>query len=290
MNEVQLEINGKTGTLKIPSCWNEVSKAAYPYLASLYLAKHLDKYQKTVGAFLLFCKEPCNKSKLERQLLPEEMYELLPLVDWVFDKVDLTINLIPVLSELYWHIWRYNTKHLLGPDDGLKNLRFAEWILADTFFCDYSLSQYDDAYRDELLNKLVAVLYRPRGKGDDYTPGKPTYRGDQREKFNDANIDIRAKQVARVPKYIRQAIYLWFASCRQQIIAQYPKVFDADEEDKNKNSLLSGFGWFGIYDDLRGDPKFGGPDRLEEEFVLTIFQSITRSSLKMDQFRRENKI
>lgn len=279
MEQIKINIHeagiDKMGMITLPSCWNEVPAAAYPYLAEIYLSIDLSDSQKMTQAFyLLVNAEKKNKSKIENLLLPEEIYDLLLRLDWVFNKVDLTKNLVPGFV--------LHRKLYIGPDNGLKNVRFAEWIVADTNYVNYCHS------RDEGdINQLVACLYRPKGKGDCFKPNKACYRGDEREKFNDAVLEIRAGTVANLPINIRLGIYLWFASCRQQIIASYPKVFEPDENTKNANSLLAGDGWLGVYDDLRGDPKFGGPDKLEEEFIHTIFQSLTRTKIKNDELRRE---
>lgn len=273
--KINIEQKGRTiaGTINLPECWDEVPTVIYPFLAQIYLSK-LPGTEKTVLAFLLLVNDPVVKKNVVQKLLPEELYDLLPLIDWVFDKMDLKKNLAP----------RFVIKRVayIGPEDALKNMRFSEWVCADTFFTDYTLTASETS-----LNNLIATIYRPTGRGDQFKPGRSAYWGDAREKFNDSLIEHRAGLIKALPLMFRQAIALWFASCRWQLKTDYPKVFESDEDEAVSNPMLAADGWFGIYDDLRGDPKFGGPDKLEEEYIHTIFQSLTRSHYKMKALRKE---
>lgn len=272
------EIGGKlaTATALIPEKWDEVPGYLYPTLAQLYLAPddQLSKYDKTYRALMLFCDDR-HVLKVFRKLNADEIYDILPLVDWVFDQMDLKKNHQPRFKK---------TKTMyFGPEEGLRNMRFAEWVMADTYYCGYAKDK-----DEESLNNLVATLYRPQGKGEEYLSWNVKYRGDVREKFNDALLPARAEIMGKLSLIYREAIYLWFASCRWQLQTRYKEIFESGGE--RQNTMLAGYGWFGIYDDLRGDPKFGGPAALEEEFIHTIFQSLVRSHYKYLDLKREYNI
>lgn len=278
MNQVKIvtEIKGKLrkATVDVPEKWDEVQPHLFPTLAQIYLSPEdkMNDYDKAYRAFMLFATETREGLKLAKELTAEELYDILPKVAWVIDQMDLQKNLVPKLH--------YKKTFYLGPDNSLNNMRFAEWVLADTYYCDYAETKDEKA-----LNNLVATIYRPAGSGHEYKPGNVKYRGDKREKFNDALVADRADLLGNIPFHIKEAIYLWFASCRWQLKTYYKEVFEGD--GSKQNDILAGYGWFGIYDDLRGDPKFGGPAMLEDEFIHTIFQSLVRSHYKYLELKRE---
>src|SRR5690348_10647298 len=97
MNEVTINIkeSGRSDEywFMIATKWDEVEPVIYPALAALYLAK-ADDYKKTVAALALLAREAWEAiSKLDE----EELFDLLPAVDWVFNKLDLSKNLQPVI-------------------------------------------------------------------------------------------------------------------------------------------------------------------------------------------------
>jgi len=276
MKEVKIVILGhrpRSGKFNLPENWNEVPEHQYPFLADIYLSPEetiAQRISKTVKAFLLLTSK---KKRLIAQLNSRQVSGLLPEIDWVFDQLDITRNLLPKLK--LQKRWYY------GPADELKNMRFGEWCIADTLFVEYSKHS-----SDAILNRLTACLYRPQGTGNDFIPGKETYRGDMREKFNDSLLDSRELLMAQLPAVVKKGIFLWFASCRQRLISTYDKVFEAPKPGADA-SRMSVYGWFGIYDDLRGDPKYAGqPEKLEDEFISTVFVSATRNHYKMKEMSK----
>ncbi len=259
-------------SFNLPEKWDEVPEKLYLFLAAIYLADavEMNKFDKTVQAFRLLSIE--HRTVIEN-LDAEELYDLLPLVDWVFDKLDLRKNLIPVIT--------IDKKKYLGPADELENLRFAEWCAADTFFMNYTVS--GDIYQ---LQQLAAVLYRPAGTGDEYSPEHVTWRGDRREKFNDQLLKNRTALMAQLPKAVLQGIFLFYTSARAIILEGYPEVFSGNSKSREDTRQ----GWLDIYDDLRADPKYAGPDRLDEEMMHSVFFSLERNNIKMAKIKEQYDI
>jgi hypothetical protein len=276
---IELKIKGKlqVANLDLPEKWDDVPANLYPNLASIYLAEdnQFDAYAKTVRAFALLA---WSEWKIIEQLKPDELIDLLPLIDWVFNKLDLQKNLQPAIT--------INNLEYAGPADGMDNLRFAEWCAADTFMVNYTETQDVN-----WLHQLAAVLYRPAGIGDEYTPGKVTYRGDTREKFNDNLLKERSALMATLPANVIQGIYLFFASCRAQIIGMYPVTFPFDKtKTADQVTSLSKDGWLDIYDDLGADPRYAGPDILDEKPLHSVLFSIERNNIKMNKLKEEYDI
>lgn len=281
MKNIRIEIEEgkktKVVELLLPECWDEVPANVYPQLCSLYLKKPEDMtvFDKTVRAFILLTLPHYETIKL---LTAEELYSVLPLVDWVFNKLDLSKNPLPEIT--------LDKINYYGPAAEMDNLRFAEWCVADTHFINYSRSgDIND------LHMLAACIYRPSGTGPDYMPTSPTFRGDIREKFNDQLLPLRKMIMARLDAAQLHGIYLFFASSKHKIIGLYQEFFPPPKEtSEDAPSDDQSFSWFDIYDDLRGDPKFGGPDKLEDEFLHTVLASIERSKKTMKDLKSKYKI
>jgi hypothetical protein len=270
---IKIEKNGKeqTAEIELPESWNEVPADVYPYLASLYLATdaHMSPFDKTVRAFTLLT---WKHWRIIEQLEETELYDLVRLIDWVFDKLDLTVNHIPE--------FKIGVMTFIGPSNGMENLRFAEWCTA---FSYAQAVPEDDTL--ESLQYLAACLYRPAGSGEEYTPGDVKYRGDLREKFNEQLIESRKDVMALLDRTVLHGIYVWFCSCRYQILHAYENLNKPPKGNKNVNGS-----WIEVYDDLRSDPKYGGPDKLEDEWLSYILFSLDRSILKMEELKQKYDI
>lgn len=276
---IDMQIGRKklTAEMAIPENWNEVPSGTYPDLSSIYLKKpeEMNVYDKTVRAFVLLTLEHYN---VVHRLDTEELFDLLPLVDWVFNRLDLSKNHIDVIQ--------IDDIPFYGPADELENLRFAEFCVADTHYVNYAkFGNIED------LHRLAACLYRPAGEGSEYSDKSSLYRGDIREKFNDQLLNSRQLLMSRLSKSTLDGIYLFYASAKHRITAMYPEFFPPSDPKKiDKTATDQAFSWFDIYDDLRGDPKFGGPEKLEDEFLHTVLSSIERSKKTMKDLKRKHKI
>ncbi|SDK34773.1 hypothetical protein SAMN05421823_102519 [Catalinimonas alkaloidigena] len=170
------------------------------------------------------------------RLRTHHVQDLLLLTDFLFQKNDLTKNRIPTI--------RRGLKRLYGPNDELKGLRFIEWMHAEAAFLAYSKTQ-----EEQHLNRLVAILYRPRKKGA--RPQAPDWDGDLRERYNDYTLEARTRNVSRLPLATRQAILMFYVGCRALIIARFPNVFKEPGESTQVTSGQNG--WPEVMRRLAGD-------------------------------------
>lgn len=124
-----------------------------------------------------------------------------------------------------------------APADALSNISFLE--LCVTF---HLFEQYLQNYSEDLLNELLAVVYRP-GKPATKHNKLAAYHGDRRQAYlhHEALVPQRKKKMEKLPKEVKQLIVFWFASCRQHIIGLFPDLFDS----KTSGSQGSKYGWAG---------------------------------------------
>ena len=158
------------------------------------------------------------------QLIELPVLQLKPLyglTDFIFsDKHQLTRQLVPELR-----VPAPRPLTLAGPGDSLSGVQFGEFIFADTYFCLYAKRQAAEAF-----DHFLAALYRPVRRGKGIRPGHPDWTGDARERFNEHNVGYYARYLNQVPDVDRLSILLWYRGCRQQLVSEYPDVFDVATE------------------------------------------------------------
>lgn len=137
-------------------------------------------------------------------------------------------------------------KYLYGPGDSLSNISLYELGTSFTLFEKY-LKDQDDNH----LLKLLSVLYRP-GKPRTKKNIRSDYNGDRRLPYQgyETTIDRRIPIIKKWPPMVKNLLFFWFASCRNNIIDSYPNVFK--KESSNLEQIGNDYGWGGILLSLSG--------------------------------------
>lgn len=170
-----------------------------------------------------------------RQLNVVQRVEMRPLVAFLATPTahpPLTAQLLPVL--------RLGKHRYHGPREAFRNLRFDEFIFADTYYLRYL--QTGGAH---YLSQLVATLYRPQRAG--YDPTAVAYQGDRREDFNEHLVPARAQRLAALPDHYQHAVLLYYQGCRRLLEQRYPYVFSQDNTAKASTG-----GWQEVLHELAG--------------------------------------
>jgi hypothetical protein len=117
---------------------------------------------------------------------------------------------------------------LYGPESGLANCSFWEYIKAEKYYLNYLATN-----EREWLDKMVATLYRTK---------KTKYRKntdpDIRIPLNDHSMNFQLARVKKIDIHTKMAILKWFDSCRNLLAVNFPTVFTkAEIKAENKNAL-----------------------------------------------------
>jgi hypothetical protein len=151
----------------------------------------------------------------------DELNDALYLTDFLIGENSLTAN----------HLLKY--KGFAGPADDFENLLMSEFAYTE----DYFLRWKADEVNVELLNQLVAVLYRKAKRGYNKAINKD---GDARVEFNEYVCKYHAKRsVAKWPLNVKLAIAHWYDGCRTKLVNDYAEVFSGGEGDPAKYGLVS---------------------------------------------------
>ncbi len=155
-------------------------------------------------------------------------------VQWIFDKISITKNLIPVYKKFY------------GPAEELNNMTLAEFHFAEQYYLQIKENDYS------ALPHLIATIYRKAKPGYNKSLDKD---GDVRQKFNSNIVDHYAAKIAKWPDAVKFAILIFYDSCRDQIAKENKEIFSGGTDD--------GLGMYSVMRGLAG-PKFGDIEKVEE--------------------------
>jgi hypothetical protein len=199
-----------------------------------------------------------NKSTAAFYFLSLDLRErALEYVQWVFQKNTLTEQLLPVINGFY------------GPKSNFDNLTLSEYHCSELFYAEYLQSS-----DDQVLEKLVAVLYRMPKKNYDLQRDPD---GDIRNEFNEHEIDFWAQQISQWRADIKQAVLFWYDGCRQQLISLYGAVFAPAVADSSADDSR---GMFGVIRGIADGGKYG---KFEEVKKLNIHTAL----LEMEELIKE---
>lgn len=191
----------------------------------------------------------------------------------------LVKNLIPVV-ELPSKLW-FSDK-FYGPADGLTNLIFDEYIAAET-----NLARFHETKKEEYLNKFIAVIYRqPKSKKELHAVH---FDGDVRLNFNDAFIDTRAKQIAKLDPEYKRAIRLWYEGCKMFLRRQFPHVFKVSESDEDSEKVNVFRAFMTLVDNLVESDVTKKPV-IRKQYLMEVLESLEQMSIKAEELREKYKM
>lgn len=144
-------------------------------------------------------------------------------------QVITTRNVFPVVKRGFFR------RRFYGPSNLIGNVGTWEYSLAETAADEYMTSNDDEA-----LNRLFAVLYRPR------KPFWPLLRffgadpADPRMKFFDENIDKYMRQSKRISRAVKLYNYFHFQSARSMFPTEFPALY---AQKKESDESADNAGW-----------------------------------------------
>jgi hypothetical protein len=276
MVEVAVTYKGAALTLNFPQNWNELTREQLLYIARNWEGwKELAKAEQSLfrarsELMLQLCglkkrgdlKTLCQwMTKYGQQKTAD--IDLIALGDWVFEKQDLTKQLLPKIR-VGWF------SSVFGPGDRLNDIDIEEFSFAFAAYGSYMRTQ-----KDEDLNNLVAVLYRPAS--DDFHK-----TGDIREPFVVKKIAARARKISAVPYQYKQAVLLYFIGCMELLRKRYKHVFSGAK----KEGEASGAPFYDTVMGMAGD-IFGDLDKTNRTNVHLFLKRLDKLIEKQKNRRKK---
>lgn len=227
--------------MQLPQSFEELSAKQFVRLAPLLFKEGNETLYQVKALQIL---SGLNKFRF-CLLKPEIIERCLPYVTWVFEENNRIIQHLPHYRGYY------------SPTANFDNLKMKEFHFSELYYRQI-ISGEDEA----TINNLVAVLYRKPKHGYDK---KRDPDGDIRTEFNHNESPFFTKKISRWPEAVKQAIFLWYDSCRQELINNNELVFK-----EPGHSYVSQFdtGLYGMMRSLAGE-KLGPVEKVENMYVHT---------------------
>ena len=189
----------------IATSWNGLSNWQLKNIAGILFTSYKERKKSFLLTFYLFASSNklWNWLKLLILLLRVPYSQLNTHTSFLYKTADLTRFSKRVRSGF---------RYLYGPADRLANLSIDEYAHADLFYYNWT-----KAKKEQDLNRLVTVLYRPRAKSNSSV--------DKRKPFNSRELKFHAKTVERLPLKTKIPIMMAFQGSRQAIVKRYTNVF-----------------------------------------------------------------
>ena len=182
------------------------------------------------------------------------------LTKFFFDGNTITKNLLPKYKGFY------------GPADNLANLKAAEFVFAENYFLAWK-----DSGNTAMLNKLIAVLWRPGKK----TPQRKM-QGDYRDPFNQVACDENAKLVDKWPMEIKAAMAVIYDGMRRQKIADNEIVFSGNG---GGDPLVHGL--WSVMRSVSKAGHLGDLNQVFDQYIDTILMELTEAIIEGEKMEEQ---
>jgi hypothetical protein len=212
---------------------------------------------------------------------PEELEQYFYLVvPYLQEEIEFTKNLVPRFK---FKVPGSTNLHEIfyGPDDECSNLKMKEFTFLESAYVRWCESKRQDI---DLLNEIVAILYRPAPAGYDIARNEA---GDRREPFNENISTYYAKKyVAHWPATVKLAIAIWYGGCRIQITQNYPDLFNTDGEPVRE---AGAYGLLSVMMNVAESGVFGPFHLVEDQYVNLVLIQLSDMMAKARKLERESK-
>jgi len=161
-----------------------------------------------------------------------------------------------------------------GPSDKLFNITLSEFIHAET-----NLGRYLKTREIGYLDKLIAILYRPKGND----PNATDFNGDIRQPFNDHRIDYHARKVHKLMMNVKLSILYFYQGCQQWYQRQFPHVFSPGKKKADNN-----LGFLNLVDALTGG-DVSKTDEIRQSYLMDVMVHLERSAIEYEEMEAKLK-
>jgi hypothetical protein len=209
--------NEKELFVEFPQNFNECTSEQLTALKELIAQSEITMPEFAIRWAQLCC-EPDEFQLIVSSFAESETAEAFQMIaEHILQSTDLVMQKIPELLIETNNLGERKIRRLVGPENYLGNITYGQFIDADEQFWLYHKTK-----KEEHLNKLVAVLYRP--------VTEQLYEG----RAKDGLIHERIGK--QIPIEIRQTILDFYIGCRNFIAARFEHVFP--KSDKPKKEIL----------------------------------------------------
>jgi hypothetical protein len=258
----------------VPATWNELPRPQLLRMMGVLYRRHETELELRFHVLAILLQVPL--ATVVALFTPVQLVQLKWLTNFVLADLTLTAQQLPWLRRP--RTWFHPLPaRWWGPRERFRNLRFLEFMFADSYFVAYA----QDPGKGQWLDHLVAVLYRPQRRP--YRPTAADYAGDRRQDFNPVHVAARAAQVAGLPDVEKLAVLTWYRGCRQQLERDFPRVFTPANEGK---AAAAPDGWAHVAREMSGG-IFGPLEQTERQLVRDVLARMEDDARHAEALREQ---
>jgi hypothetical protein len=260
--------------ISVPDGWNSLSGDQYSVLCDLI--QRYAEPQVIKVHFLLYLigltvnsHRPsdrgcyCHFNDREIFLEAETLAEMTTCLDFLFTESGDQLVLNPGCWINHFPQVEVNGKKYYGPADKLVNLRFNEFIHADSLYHQF-ISTSDNKYLDKFLSCLWRV------KDPLISKDSPAYRGDLRIAFNPYILESQGGTMTFLTERIKLGCFLFYVGARNYISGVFPNLFSL------KSSVYSPQSYMSLCYDLCNN-DISKINRILDSYVYDVFMFLENS-------------
>lgn len=291
-----IEVPGQKDAYQIPSEWDELRTdqvIKVLQLAALFTTGNMDYNKFVVQSFYIIAdirrdwRSVLRERLLSKQRRTEKFENIFiyaqQLTEFLFKPKDkrskqdqpaefyfnTVINYIPTFRD-------GNNVEYFGPENMLGDLTFGEFVGAID-----GMNEYFRTREESDLEKFIVALYRPSADGIRRLP------------WDEEQIKDHARDLKKVPAYIKYGILLWFSTC-----IKYIKSADINISGKELNlSVLfpkstktstpkdTGLGWKSVLYSVGKDGPFGPTEKTNSTNLFEVLMFMYDSHLQAKKFK-----
>ena len=183
-----------------------------------------------------------------------------------------------------------------GPENCFENLTYFEYRTARGYFRSYVLDNKEDD-----LNRLVAVLYRPSKSFWFIRKYLKSCNGERRGSFSSRSNPIflkrRVSRISHTLFHIRYAVFIYFSACEDYMKTGKP-IVDGNELDfsnlysnqSHTDDRRADVGLVGLLFSLTETGVFGNIDQTDNANLWDVMIRLYQVVMQMQQIEDKNKV
>lgn len=227
MKNIKIKINKAEVSFDIPTEYKELNQEQFTAIVRYCYEKQTPIEERLTDAIKLlwiFCNK---KNKAVKKIFSEltKSGDLLQIIEE---------NNLPFEKPVACRKWFLKKVHTpfsdyYGPEDGFSDMKFGEFVYADTLFLSYINNQSFDS-----LLTLAAVLFRKKRKNE-------------RIPFKDLKVEKAKKQIRKFNWYEIYSVFYNYMLVRMYIAEKYIYIFPQKKNENDNPETENDFnpnGWF----------------------------------------------
>lgn len=272
----QVKIDGYE--MELAGCWDDLSKEQVLRLCKVLITGGADVRKYALMVLMNVTRgwiRDSNKVKFLRKL-PNAVITYLSLEDeltgWIFQSAAVS----------HYHIQELNIggKTWYGPPGDMLTISVAEFVECHSYYTAYIEKGTAGQECEDLLNRMIATLYRPGRLF--YSLGKfsPGFKIDRRARSNEYRMEKRVLEIAKLSPELKMALFIQYSGAVEVFSKNFEHAFGSQGDGGDGGT------WLKLLMEMSGD-IFGNFEETQKVDVFTFFMKVDANIAKNKKLKKK---